>query len=65
MISGNELIRAIRGPIILITIGTLFALDHMTPYGFQQTWPVILIVVGLLTLAGRATRSGPTAGGVA
>ena len=65
MISGNELIRAVRGPIILITIGTLFALDHMTRYGFQQTWPVILIVVGLLTLVGRATRSGPTAGGVA
>ena len=65
MISGNELIRAVRGPIILITVGTLFALDHMTPYGFQQTWPVILIVVGLLTLAGRTTRSGPTAGGVA
>ena len=65
MISGNELIRAIRGPIILITVGTLFALDHMTPYGFQQTWPVILIVVGLLTLAGRATRTGPPAGGVA
>jgi hypothetical protein len=65
MISGNELIRAVRGPIILITIGTLFALDHMTPYGFQQTWPVILIVVGLLTLAGRATHSGPPAGGVA
>jgi hypothetical protein len=65
MISGNELVRAVRGPIILITIGTLFALDHMTPYGFQQTWPVILIVVGLLTLVGRATRSGPPAGGVA
>ena len=65
MTSVNELVRAVRGPIILITIGTLFALDHMTPYGFQQTWPVILIVVGLLTLAGRATRSGPTAGGVA
>jgi hypothetical protein len=65
MTSGNELVRAVRGPIILITIGTLFALDHMTPYGFQQTWPVILIVVGLLTLVGRTTRSGPPAGGVA
>jgi len=63
MIAGNELVRAVRGPVILITIGTLFALDHFTPYGFQQTWPVILIVVGLLTLAGRATRPGPTAGG--
>jgi cell wall-active antibiotic response 4TMS protein YvqF len=64
MITGNELVRAVRGPIILITIGTLFALDHFTPWSFQQTWPVILIVVGLLTLIGRATRSGPTAGGV-
>ena len=63
MITGNDLVRAVRGPIILITIGTLFALDHFTPYGFQQTWPVILIVVGLLTLAGRATRRGPTTGG--
>jgi len=65
MTNGNELVRAVRGPIILITIGTLFALDHFTPWGFQQTWPVILIVIGLLTLLGRATRSGPTAGGVA
>jgi hypothetical protein len=65
MINSNELVRAVRGPIILITIGTLFALDHFTPWGFQQTWPVILIVIGLLTLLGRATRSGPTAGGVA
>jgi cell wall-active antibiotic response 4TMS protein YvqF len=65
MINGNELVRAVRGPIILITIGTLFALDHFTPWGFQQTWPVILIVIGLLTLVNRSTRSGPTAGGVA
>ena len=63
MITGNDLVRAVRGPILLITIGSLFALDHFTPYGFQETWPVILIVIGLLTLAGRATRSGPTTGG--
>jgi len=65
MTSGNEFVRAVRGPIILITIGTLFALDHFTPWGFQQTWPVILIVVGLLTLVGRATRPGATPGGTA
>jgi cell wall-active antibiotic response 4TMS protein YvqF len=65
MITGNDLVRAVRGPIILITIGTLFALDHFTPYGFHETWPVILIVVGLLTLVGRATRRGPTTGGAA
>jgi len=65
MTTGNELVRAVRGPIILITIGTLFALDHFTPWGFQETWPVILIVLGLLTLVGRATRSRPTPGGMA
>jgi hypothetical protein len=64
MITSRDLIRAVRGPIILITIGTLFALDHFTNYGVQQTWPVILIVIGLLTLIGRATRSGPAPGGV-
>jgi hypothetical protein len=65
MITGSDLVRAVRGPIILITVGTLFALDHFTPYGFHETWPVILIVVGLLTLIGRATRRGPTTGGAA
>ena len=64
MIIARDLIRAVRGPIILITIGTLFALDHFTNYGVHQTWPVILIVVGLLTLAGRMTRNGPTPGSV-
>jgi cell wall-active antibiotic response 4TMS protein YvqF len=63
MINGNDFVRAVRGPIILITVGSLFALDHFTPWTFQQTWPVILIVVGLLTLAGRMSRSGPTPGG--
>ncbi len=52
----TELACAVRGPIILITIGTLFAVDHFTPYGFARTWPVLLIVIGLLTLV---TRGGP------
>ena len=54
MSSGNDLICAIRGPIVLITVGTLFALDHFTRYGFWQTWPVLLIVVGLLSLVRRS-----------
>ena len=49
----NELAYAVRGPITLITVGTLFAMDHFTPYGFQRTWPVLLIVVGVLSLMGR------------
>ena len=52
---GNEhsLIRAVRGPITLITLGVLFALNNFTPYQFHQTWPVLLIVFGLLSLVRR------------
>ena len=57
----NELSCAIRGPITLITVGTLFAVDHFTQYGFNRTWPVLLIVFGALSLMGRggANRSSP------
>ena len=49
----SEIASAVRGPIALITVGTLFAFDHLTPYGFGRTWPVLLIVIGLLSLIGR------------
>jgi hypothetical protein len=51
-----SLVRAIQGPIILITIGVLFAFDRFTEFHFSQTWPVLLIVVGLLKLAGGGRR---------
>ena len=50
------LARAIRGPVTLIVVGVLFAMDHFTAYSFRQTWPVMLIVFGVLTLFGRETR---------
>ncbi len=55
--SGNSrsLVSAVRGPVMLITLGGLFALNNFTPYGFGTTWPVLLIVFGLLTLAARGT----------
>jgi hypothetical protein len=60
---GNEvsLIRAIRGPITLITVGVLFALNNFTPYRFHQTWPVLLIVFGLLSLVRRGVEPLPPA----
>ena len=51
-----DLVRAIRGPVTLIVLGGLFALDHLTPYGFRQTWPVLLIVYGALTLLARPPK---------
>ena len=59
----NELSCAIRGPVTLITVGSLFAADHFTPYGFDRTWPVLLIVIGLLSLLCRAGGTRSTAGG--
>jgi len=54
-VSEARLVRAIRGPVILITLGVLFALNNFTRYRFNETWPVLLIVFGLLSLAGRGS----------
>jgi hypothetical protein len=54
-------LHAIRGPLTLITVGVLFALQNFTPYSFDQTWPVLLIVFGLLTLLGRSSQPAPPA----
>ena len=51
--SNVSLARALRGPLMLITVGVLFALNNFTQYRFDQTWPVILIAFGLLTLLRR------------
>jgi hypothetical protein len=58
MSGSNEIpiARAIRGPITLITIGLLFALNNFTRYHFDQTWPVLLIVFGLLSLLRRSSE---------
>jgi len=42
-----SLAKAVCGPLLLITLGVLLALDHMGPVSFSRTWPVLLIVFGL------------------
>ena len=49
----TSFLSAIRGPIMMITIGVLFAIDYSAGVPFHKTWPVILIVAGLLRLLGR------------
>jgi hypothetical protein len=60
--SDRSLVSAIRGPITLITVGVLFALNNFTPFQFHQTWPVLLIVFGLLTLLRRSVEPLPPVG---
>jgi hypothetical protein len=50
----SSLVQAIRGPIMLITLGTLVAIDYAGVYGFWRTWPILIIVFGLLKLLERA-----------
>jgi hypothetical protein len=55
MNDASSFVQAIRGPIMLITLGGLVAIDYAGIYGFWRTWPVLIIVFGLLKLLERAT----------
>jgi hypothetical protein len=46
----HSLIQAVRGPIMLIALGTLVAMDYSGVYGFGRTWPVLIILFGVLKL---------------
>ena len=47
----SNLVSAIRGPVMLVTLGTLFSIDYFGPWRFSRTWPVLLIVLGVFKLA--------------
>jgi hypothetical protein len=47
------LAQAIRGPILLITLGILFAMHQAGTASFARTWPTILIVLGVMKLVER------------
>jgi hypothetical protein len=49
-------IRGLMGPAIIITVGVLFLLDQMRggSFSFDNTYPVILIVIGAISLAAAA-----------
>jgi Domain of unknown function (DUF5668) len=43
--------RRLMGPAILVTLGALFLLDQQGIISFDITWPVLLIVIGVLVFA--------------
>lgn len=64
--NGNNLCSlmcAIRGPVTLITVGTLFAIAQFTPFGFDRTWPALLVVFGIMSLLCRGSESRAGTGG--
>lgn len=62
---GVLFLQAIRGPILLITIGVLFAVHQTGIVPFSRTWPLIIIVIGLMKLFERMAvpRAIPPPGG--
>ena len=52
-VSAWQIIRAVRGPVLLITFGSLMALNHMDKLSFERTWPILIIVYGVFKLLER------------
>jgi hypothetical protein len=46
----GALMRAVTGPLLLITLGVLLAMDHLGQLSFSRTWPALLIVFGACKL---------------
>lgn len=59
MTGSFEFVRAARGPVLLIVVGILFALDQAGQWGFERTWPVLFIVYGVLKLIERVMAPPP------
>jgi len=57
--NAGSFVQAIRGPIMLIVLGTLVAIDYAGIYGFWRTWPILIIVFGILKLMERAVVKPP------
>lgn len=55
----TSIIHAARGPVLLITIGFLFALHQAGIIGFQRTWPLLIIVLGFMKLLERTVSPRP------
>lgn len=52
------LVRRLRGPAYLLTFGLTALLNQWGVLSFGESWPLYLIVIGVLTLAERAALSG-------
>ncbi len=57
----RPLASVVRGPLLVMAIGGLFALSQSTEYGIHETWPLLLILLGLLKLLERVGAPGQSA----
>lgn len=58
MNSFRSLLCALRGPVLLITLGILLLLQRFGDSAFSKTWPILLIVFGAMKLLERMVGTG-------
>jgi hypothetical protein len=46
-------VQAIRGPVLLVSLGVLFAMHQAGVLSFARTWPLLVIVIGVMKLLER------------
>ena len=51
--------RSLIGPAVLVTLGVLFLLQEYYIISFEQSWPVLLLVIGVMIFL---SRPAPTEG---
>ncbi len=49
--------RGLMGPTVLVTLGVLFLLQELHVVLFDRTWPILLIVIGLVWVLSSAAGS--------
>ena len=42
--------RSLMGPAVLVTVGVVFLLDNLGKVPFERTWPLIILVIGVVKL---------------
>ena len=57
---GATFIQAARGPVLLMTLGVLLAIHQNTAWGFEQTFPILIIVFGIMKLLERVVITPPS-----
>jgi hypothetical protein len=57
-VEGKEKRHILTGGLILVTLGVLIILNKTTAFGFDKSWPILLMVIGIGTIAQRARDLG-------
>lgn len=58
----SALAQALRGPVLLMTLGFLFEMHLNGVLSFSQTWPLLIIVIGIMKFIERAFAPPRVAG---